>query len=286
MLSQICVSIIFNIWHAAKYVKRVLPDTRSKLDAFLNRHPRIGEVLATAMSSVEVHMLDVFNFIDARISKYFKIRIMRTILKDRWGARVIPLDINIPVETQFLPTQEISEIVSRSSVFAIGKCYCRTKHHRCDNPTATCILLGSKAGRSLREVPYRTKVFTRVSKEKILNVLKDCDDKGLVHQVIFFPSPDFYYVICNCCTCCCEVLHDYKRFLSPRIVKSDFIEHTAADRCKNCGTCVGACPFDARMIDRARQLQVNQDMCFGCGLCVKKCPARAITLQKRDEQGR
>jgi len=43
--------------------------------------------------------------------------------------------------------------------------------------------------------------------EKILyKLFKRCDEIGLVHQAIWIPSPNYTYVICNCCPCCCEVL--------------------------------------------------------------------------------
>jgi NAD-dependent dihydropyrimidine dehydrogenase PreA subunit len=254
---------------------------KSAIARLLKRQPAIGKLLASAMSSVEVLMLNVLGFIGAHISQNFKIRFMRAFLKDRWGGRVVPLGVNVSAETRFLPAQEIFEIVGRSSVFAIGECYCRTKHKKCDNPTSTCILLGPNAGRSLAEVPYRTSTFTRVSKERIVQVLDDADKRGLVHQTIFFPSPDYFYVICNCCTCCCEALHDFKRFGTPAIVKSDFIERTDVGKCTGCGSCVLACPLDARRVIDGGMVQVKPEKCFGCGVCVRRCPEGLINLVKR-----
>nr|MDO8086265.1 4Fe-4S binding protein [Candidatus Sigynarchaeum springense] len=247
----------------------------------LERQPAIGKVLATAMGAVEISMLQVLNFVGNHFSKDFKIRFMRTFFKNRWGGRVVPLGVNISAETMFLPTQEIFEIIGRSQAFAIGTCYCRTKHKRCDNPTSTCILLGPKAGHALADIPYRTSTFTRVSKERIMQVLEDADKRGLVHQTIFFPSPDYYYVICNCCTCCCEVLHDFKRFGTPSIVKSDFVEKTDVARCKGCGACAPACPFNARSVVDGAKVQVKQEKCFGCGVCARRCPEGAIKLVRR-----
>ncbi len=256
------------------------PGTR--LGELLGRQPAIGKLLALLMGLVEVTMLDLFNFIGARVSPHFKIRVMGSrLLKGKWGGRVIPLDVNIPAETVYLPTQEILSLVSRSNVFAIGECYCRKKHQRCDNPTGTCILLGPAGAKALVDIPYRTSEFKRVTKDRVLAVLQDADRRGLVHQAIFFPSPDYYYVICNCCTCCCEALHDFKRFGIPAVVKSDFIEGTDMSTCTGCGSCTGACPFDARRIVNGNTLVVNQQRCFGCGVCVGKCPEGAITLRKR-----
>ncbi len=262
-------------------VTRTRTRIKTSIAGLLKRQPAIGKLLASAMSSVEVSMLQVLDFIGTHVSKDFKIRFMRTFFKNRWGGRVVPLGVNVSAETMFLPAQEIYEIVSRSSVFAIGKCFCRTKHKRCDNPTDTCILLGPNAGRSLAEIPYRTSTFTRVSKERIMQVLDDADKHGLVHQTIFFPSPDYFYVICNCCACCCEALHDFKRFGTPAVVKSDFIEKTDTDNCKGCGECVPACPFDARSVVGGGKVQVRPEKCFGCGVCARRCPDGLIKLVRR-----
>ncbi|MGQ4873100.1 MAG: ATP-binding protein [Promethearchaeia archaeon] len=249
----------------------------------LNKNPKIGALFATFMSYIEIPMLECLNFVHKRISPYFKIRITRSLLNGRWGGRVIPLGINISPETKYLPSQEIFEIVSRSDVVAIGDCYCRTKHRNetgCTKPIKTCILLGFKAGKSLKQINYRDIKFKKVSKQKIIETLKLADEAGLVHQLIYFPTPEYYYVICNCCTCCCEALAHYKQFLSPKIIKSDFIQETNKDLCLNCGICTEICPFDARRIIKGN-LIVDENKCFGCGVCVNKCPENAIKLIKK-----
>ncbi|MHA2393728.1 MAG: 4Fe-4S binding protein, partial [Promethearchaeota archaeon] len=110
--------------------------------------------------------------------------------------------------------------------------------------------------------------------------LEECDNRGLVHQLIYFPNPEFYCVICNCCPCCCVVLNKFLKTGSPQMIKSDFIAKTDIDRCKNCGNCEEICYFKARtMIDS--KLHFNKIRCFGCGICVSKCPNNAIYLNKK-----
>lgn len=252
-----------------KWIKHVIDD-----------FPGVGKLFSTLMSLVEVASLEVLNWISLHVSKNFKIRVMR-FFKGKWGSRVVPLNINIPAETQYLPKQEILEIISRTNVFAIGECYCRTKHKKCDNPTHTCILLNVPQGQALEHIGERKIVRKGVSKEEVIKILEDCDDRGLVHQLIFFPSPNYFYVICNCCTCCCEALSNYKQFLHPKVVKSDFIEKTQINRCVGCGECVEICPFDARVLNNGK-IKINSEKCFGCGVCIRKCPENAIRLIKRE----
>ena len=253
---------------------------KTKFKYLLERYPPIGKLGASFMSLIEVTMLDVLNFLDRHLSPNFMIRIMGTFLKGRWGSRVVPLNVNIPAETKYLPRQEILEIISRSRVFAIGECYCRMKHRNCDNPTHTCILLSPLSGRSLYDIGARKIKYKNVSKEEIIDLLNDCDDRGLIHQLIYFPSPNYFYVICNCCFCCCTALKNYKKFLTPDVVKSDFIEQTDNSKCISCGSCVEFCHFDARKIINDK-LEIDQTKCFGCGLCIRKCPENAIKLIKK-----
>ena len=255
---------------------------KQRLKYLINRYPPIGKLVASFMGLIETSMLRIGSLIDKHFSKYFLIRIFRNVTKGRWGGRVVPLNINIPAETKFLPYQEILEIISRSNVFAISVCYCRTKHRNCNNPTHTCFMFGPRSKRSFKEIPSREVGYKHVSKEELIRLLEDCDNRGLVHQLIFFPNPDFYYGCCNCCTCCCEILHNYKRFLNPRVVKSDFIEQTNSQICKNCGTCTEICPFSTRRIINEK-LIVDKSKCMGCGICIRKCPENAIKLIKRKE---
>ncbi|MHA1786196.1 MAG: ATP-binding protein [Candidatus Helarchaeota archaeon] len=256
---------------------------KRKIKSIFERYPPIGKLFASLMSLIEVAMLEILNYLSDHLSPNFKIRILR-LLKGRWGGRVVPLNVNIPTETKYLPRQEILNIISRSNIFAIGECYCRTKHRHetnCQHPIHTCILISPPSGNSLLDIENKKEHFKRVSKEEIIEVLNDCDDRGLVHQLIYFPDPNYYYVICNCCTCCCEAIHNYKQFLTPQIIKSDFIELTDLDSCINCGKCIEICPFDARQFDSDKKLIVNRERCFGCGVCVRKCPQNAIKLIKR-----
>jgi NAD-dependent dihydropyrimidine dehydrogenase PreA subunit len=254
---------------------------KAKIGGLIERNPIIGKLLSTLMLTVEIRMLMILNYLDKHLSPNFKIRFMRTFFEGRWGGRVVPLNINIPVETKYLPRQEILEIISRSKVVGVGECWCRTTHKNCKHMTRTCMGLALPGGRSLHDIRYKDVSFTRISKKEIIKILNQADDEGLVHQIIYFPTPNYFYVICSCCTCCCEAISNYKKFLSPKIVKSDFIMQTDRNKCVNHGACIEICPFDARQLDAKGKLIVDYNKCFGCGLCIRKCPKNAIKLVKR-----
>jgi len=81
--------------------------------------------------------------------------------------------------------------------------------------------------------------------------------------------------ICFCCDDCCYY------FVKPgeKCDKGAFVEHTDADLCRHCGTCVEVCYFRARELNDDA-LKVTKDSCYGCGLCVDICPEDAIEMVK------
>ncbi len=201
------------------------------------------------------------------------------------GGKVIPLNMNINLDVGFLPSQEILAILKRSNVTGISQCYCRTTQRKydkpnCEFPINTCIHIGF--GKFLQEIPYKSENLKKVSKQEIEELLIKCDELGLVHQLIFYPNPEFYYVICKCCPCCCVVLNRYLQFGSPQMIKSDFLAITDSNSCIDCGECEPWCYFGARKIVNGK-LTHDPLYCFGCGICISKCPNKAISLIKKAE---
>ncbi len=255
----------------------------SKIDKILKLIPSLGNLLSSLFGISELFFLEFLRRIDNRFKMYSMAIINRYILKGRWGGRVVPLNKNIDTDYRFLPTQEIMEIINRSKIVGIGWCYCRSVQRKynsanCDNPLYTCIHLSF--GTSLYEIPNKSYNLKEVSKEEIIELLEDCDRRGLIHQLIYFPSPQFYYVICNCCACCCVVLNKFLKSGSPQMIKSDFNAETDRQKCTNCGECIDWCYFNARVLQN-KTLHFDEKLCFGCGICVSKCPSNAITLIKK-----
>ena len=60
-----------------------------------------------------------------------------------------------------------------------------------------------------------------------------------------------------------------------------------ADRCKGCGVCVAACPFDLLALTREVNAkgypwsaQTDPDACTGCANCAVVCPDSCISVYR------
>ena len=160
----------------------------SWIDRILKRIPPLGKLLASLFSIFELSILEFFRRFDKKFHVYSMGFVNQYFLKGRWGGKVVPLNKNINSDTKFISTQEILEILERSNVVGISWCYCRAVQRKynkpnCQNSLYTCIHLSS--GNSLYEIPYKSLNLTKVTKSEISRLLGECDENGLVHQLIY-----------------------------------------------------------------------------------------------------
>ncbi len=190
--------------------------------------------------------------------------------------RVIPIAEKVNDPRSVLPYEQVASLVRRAERISVQICPCRVRERACDNPLETCLAFDRIA-----EYHIQRGIGRELTVDEALELLKRCEDLGLVHTTENADQPT---VICNCCPCCCVFLRAITAHGKRAVIdKSRFQAVVNVDACLACGTCEERCHFGA--IKRHEgPAQVRADLCMGCGLCASACPAGAITLvEVRDE---
>ena len=191
--------------------------------------------------------------------------------------RVIPIERSIlsGKQQKVLDSESVSRIIQKAEVLTVTDCICRVIERKCDMPRETCLQVNNSAKYMLDRGIGR-----EVSREEALDILKRCEEAGLVHLTLNKSAVDHF--ICNCCECCCVtlpmVIKEGLRLCEP----SRYQAKIDSDLCNLCETCLDRCYFGA--IEKVETdghligLRVKEDKCMGCGLCHSTCPTEAILL--------
>jgi uncharacterized Fe-S center protein len=192
-----------------------------------------------------------------------------------FSSKVVPIREALDIRQWVLPTEQVIEFLRSARSFALTACTCRSHYQRCDNPLEVCFLLDDAADQAVADYTARP-----VSLEEATVVLRQANERGLVHLTIYEPEHRVG-AVCSCCSCCChdlQFLQVYGR--GDLIVHSEYVAQTDLEACTQCGACVERCAFGARVWQGDR-LSYDAGACYGCGLCVTVCPAGATVLTLR-----
>ncbi|MEJ5378185.1 MAG: 4Fe-4S binding protein [bacterium] len=188
--------------------------------------------------------------------------------------RVIPVNVSLDASSRILAFEDVRHLVEEARSLAVTRCTCRVIAQRCDKPLEVCIQVNRAADYAVTRGTGRS-----VSKEEALEILRKCEEAGLVHVVDNRRELD--HVICNCCKCCCMNWPPVKAGVKRFVVPSRFAAKVDPKLCTRCETCLEKCYFDAiSMEGEDNAALVDQHKCMGCGLCVAGCPSQAMTLEE------
>jgi ferredoxin len=198
--------------------------------------------------------------------------------------RSLSYEEHIPVSSQVATYESAREIIKNAGYGAIGMCYCRHKKEHlqasCKKGAPTkeiCISLGTAA-----RFMVRRGFAEKRSIEQLLSILENARDLRLTHITDNIRhKPSF---ICNCCSCCCELLGGVLQGFPLGVAKTNYTLQIDARSCLGCGLCQKACNVAAlELIDvengqRKKQMRVIGDHCLGCGACISACPSKSLSL--------
>jgi Na+-translocating ferredoxin:NAD+ oxidoreductase RNF subunit RnfB len=198
--------------------------------------------------------------------------------------RSLPYEEHIPTSSQVATYESAREIIKKAGYGAIGMCYCRHKkdhlNESCKKKAPTkeiCISLGTAA-----KFMTRRGFAEKRSTEQLLAILDQARDLRLTHITDNIRhKPSF---ICNCCSCCCELLGGVQMGYPMGVAKTNYTLRIDRETCLGCGLCQKACNVAAlEMVDvengkRKKHVQIIGDNCLGCGACISACPSHSLSL--------
>lgn len=197
--------------------------------------------------------------------------------------QVIPIEREIQAKQEALTYERVSSIIEAGQAFLLNECICKKKQglleNPCDKPLEVCLAIAP-----VPNVFDDAKIGRPISKEEAYKVLNKSEEDGLVHLTWNVKGGHFF--ICNCCGCCCGVLHGINKWKIPasKVVNSYYFAAIDPDECAACGTCADErCQVNA-IEEGENAYEVIKERCIGCGLCVTTCPSEAIELIRKEPE--
>ena len=186
--------------------------------------------------------------------------------------RVVPVNITVEAGAQVAAFEDVKQIVEDADTLAVTKCTCRAIDGACGLPVEVCIQINRAADYAIERGTGR-----QLTKEETIEMLKMCEEEGLVHTVTNHRT--LGHIICNCCADCCINWPGPRTSPVGFAAPSRFAAVVDPDLCTACETCLDRCYFDALKVEDDIA-QVDEEKCMGCGLCVVTCPTEAMTLKE------
>ena len=184
------------------------------------------------------------------------------------GMHVIPVEKAIEMENESVDLEHISYWLSKyEGKYAASPCSCRrsrlTHNEGCaDDPEGWCIAIGDMAD----YVVETQKDGRYITKEEALDIFRQAEENGFVHQITNIDGKDKIFAICNCNVNVCYALRTSQLFNTPNMSRSAYIAKVEKQNCVACGKCVEACPAGA--------VKLGQKFCDkeGCEITYPRIP--------------
>ena len=196
------------------------------------------------------------------------------------ATRVIPVDRRIQAGNIIHTYDQVASYIEKYEPLSVSTCYCRheakliDENDDCGKPNEVCMQFGMGA-----QFVIDRGMGRKISKKEAIEILKMCEEAGLVHSTINRQEIEW---LCNCCNDHCVILKKALAQPKPGIaLNSGFQPVRDPELCMACGTCIERCPAAALTMGANDVPEIDLDRCIGCGACASGCPERAITLVKR-----
>jgi len=162
------------------------------------------------------------------------------------GMHVIPVEKAIETENQSVNVEHISYWLKKyDGKYAKSMCSCRISRAKLgegcgDDPMNWCIAVGDMA-----DYIVETDRGEYITYDEVLDILKQAEDNGFVHQITNIDGENKIFAICNCNVNVCNALRTSQLFNTPNLSRSAYVARVKSENCVACGQCVEHCPAGA-----------------------------------------
>ena len=190
------------------------------------------------------------------------------------GMHVIPVEKAIEMENESISLEHISYWLDKyDGKYAASPCSCRysrqTYDEGCaDDPEGWCVAVGDMAD----YVVETNKGGRYIDKEEALEIFRQAEENGFVHQITNIDGENKIFAICNCNVNVCYALRTSQLFNTPNMSASAYRARVDKENCVACGRCVEYCPAGA--------VKLGQKLCYRDGSEVRY-PKQPLPSQKR-----
>lgn len=162
------------------------------------------------------------------------------------GMHVIPVEQAIDAKNTSLDIEHISYWLKKNEGhLSVGICSCRYGRSKLnegcgDSCEEWCIGVGDMA-----DYCVETNKGRKITYEEAIQILKNAEANGYVHQITNIDGENKIFAICNCNVNICNALRTSQLFNTPNMSRSAYTAHIDIDKCVACGKCVEYCPSGA-----------------------------------------
>jgi NAD-dependent dihydropyrimidine dehydrogenase PreA subunit len=277
------------LWFIGERGRPILPSTgrfirMAGLKRFLSFSTLHGYIYMRLQKQYLKFLIKGNPVVPSFVRNYIVDRYHSKVLTQAQARNIITIDKEIPLQKleQVIPHEIARSIVLNASPKIVAfECGCRHARSNPCQPTQVCLFIGEPYADFMRE--HHPKESRELSREEALKLLDEEHARGHLHSAWFKDAMmDRFYVLCNCCKCCCGGVENMVKFGAPMMASSGYIVEADTKLCEACGACVESCPFEALSLSD-EHVAMDWEKCMGCGVCVDKCPNNGLAL-KRDER--
>ena len=218
--------------------------------------------------------------------KWLSDRYHGKILIHEHAKAIVTINKEIPLRDleQIIPYPMARDLLLKGPPDVIAyECGCRHSRINPCKPTQVCMIVGQPFTDFILE--HNPQSSRRLTQRAAIALLEAEHERGHMHTAWFKDAMlGRFYVLCNCCKCCCGGIEAMMKYGIPVLAPSGYIAQADRELCTACGTCVNACPFNASFLSN-EGISLDWEKCMGCGVCIGSCPAHARSLIRDERKG-